>query len=253
MKRIVQWLATVGMVGLLMGCASKETRHPDDPLEPMNRVVFSFNDGVDRVILKPVAIGYEAVTPSFFRRYVSNFGTNANVVWGTINAGLQLKGEKFLTGFFRFGVNTIFGFGGFLDIASEMGLDDPQEDFGQTLGYWGVAPGPYIVWPFLGPSTARDSVGMGVAMVADPVRAPYPVWDGDSLLIAPSHEVTNSIVILEVVNLRAELLGVEKAAEGSMLDRYVFFRDAYLQRRENLVYDGEPPVDAEFEFADDEL
>lgn len=252
MRKVVQLLLVVGMMVSLLGCANKDNRHPNDPLEPMNRVIFSFNDGLDRVILKPIATGYEAVTPSFFRRYISNFTNNAGGVWSTANAGLQLKGEQFLTGFFRFGVNTIFGFGGFLDIASEMGLDDPQQDFGLTLGYWGVPTGAYIVWPVLGPSTVRDSVGMGVGMVADPVRGPYTPW-GDSLLYAPSDQVTYSIIALDVINTRAELLDVERAVEGSMLDRYVFFRDAYLQRRQNLIHDGNPPVDAEFEFDDDEL
>lgn len=208
---------------MFAGCATSDNRHPNDPLEPFNRAMFSFNDGLDQVILQPVATGYKAITPSFMRESVSNVFSNVGGIWSTANAGLQLKGEEFLTGFFRFGVNTIFGFAGMFDIASEMGLDDPQQDFGLTLGHWGVPTGAYIVWPILGPSTARDTVGLAVDMQADPFS--YINDNGTKL----------GVYFVGGVNMRAQLMDVEQAIENSIIDRYVFTRDAYLQMRQRTT------------------
>lgn len=232
-------IVTVVLAGVMSsGCASN---NPDDPLEPFNRAMFSFNEGVDKAILRPVASGYKAVTPEFARRSVSNFFSNAGLPWSTVNAGLQLKAEKFLTGVFRFGVNTIFGFGGLLDIASEMGLDHPQEDFGQTLGYWGVKPGPYLVLPILGPSNIRDTVGMTADFFGNPLT--YIDDDGTRY----------GLTALNGINLRAQLIGADDVVEGAALDKYIFMRDGYMQRRQNLVYDGNPPSDPSFDIDDDDL
>lgn len=238
MKKQIVVLTTVALSFWAAGCASSD---PKDPLEPWNRAVYSFNDGVDQAILKPVATGYKAVTPEFARQHVSNFFNNASDAWGTLNAALQLKPEKFLTGVFRLGVNTIFGFGGLVDVATGMGLDSPQEDFGQTLGYWGVGPGPYIVWPILGSSNVRDSVGM----VAD--------WYGSPITYIQDDGTRYGVIALHGINLRAELIGADDVLEGAALDKYLFVRDGYMQRRQNLIYDGNPPMDLDFDIDDDDL
>ena len=241
MKQLNRILMVMVLALLLGGCATGENRNPDDPFEPMNRAVFKFNDALDRAVLKPVATGYKAVTPGFARQSVSNVFSNVGGVWSTLNAGFQLKGEKFLQGFFRVCTNTIFGIGGLFDVATALGLPDPQEDFGQTLGYWGVKPGPYLVLPFLGSSNVRDGVGVALGTYVHP----FSYLD--------SEKTRYGLAGLGVVDLRASLLDVEGAAEHSMFDRYIFFRDVYMQRRQNLVYDGEPPLDQTFEFSDDEL
>lgn len=237
MRRVFFVPAVLMFSAMLAGCATSENRHPNDPLEPLNRVMFSFNDGVDQVVLQPVATGFKAITPNYMRESVSNVFNNIGGIWGTANAGLQLKGEKFLTGIFRFGVNTIFGFGGVFDIASEMGLDDPQEDFGLTLGHWGVPTGAYIVWPILGPSTARDTVGLAVDMQTDPFS--YINDNG----------AKQGVSFFGGVNMRAQLIDAEQAIENSTIDRYVFTRDVYLQMRqrtadrENFIFDSSKRTD----------
>ncbi|MGL4666748.1 MAG: MlaA family lipoprotein [Saezia sp.] len=241
MKRL-SWVLITAVLGLLLGgCASVENRNPNDPFEPMNRAVFKFNDAVDRAVLKPVATGYKAVVPSFARQSVSNVFNNAGGIWSTLNAGFQLKGEKFLQGFFRVCTNTIFGIGGLFDVASALGLPDPQEDLGQTLGHWGVKPGPYLVLPFLGSSSPRDGLGLAVGVYVHPFT------------YIESDKAKYGLAGVGVINLRATLLDVEKAAESSILDRYIFMRDIYMQRRQNMVYDGNPPMDESFKFSDDEL
>ena len=242
MRKQFSWILITAISALLLGgCATGENRHPDDPLEPMNRAVFRFNDAIDQAVLKPVATGYKTVTPEFARQSVSNVFNNAGGVWSTLNAGFQLKGEKFLQGFFRVCTNTIFGIGGLFDVATALGLPDPQEDFGQTLGYWGVKSGPYLVLPFLGSSNLRDGAGTALGTYVHP----FTYLDSD--------KAKYGLVGLGTINLRASLLDVESAAEHSMFDRYIFFRDAYMQRRQNLIYDGNPPLDPAFEFSDDEL
>lgn len=237
MKKIAYSMALVASFALA-GCASND---PQDPFEPFNRAMFSFNDGVDKAVLTPVAKGYKAVTPSFARTHVSNFFRNLGDVWGTANAGFQLKGEKFFTGLFRFGVNSTFGFAGLVDVATPLGLERPNEDFGQTLGYWGIKPGPYIVLPFLGPSNVRDTIGL----VADAYAYPVTYIEND--------RVEWGLVALAAVNTRAQLLGIDDVANSAALDPYLFFKNAYLQRRQNLIYDGNPPMDADFDIDDDDL
>lgn len=222
----------------LVGCASND---PQDPLEPFNRAMFSFNDGIDQAILKPVAKGYKAVTPGFARTHVSNFFQNLGDVWGTANAGFQFKGRKFLTGLFRFGVNSTFGLAGLVDVATPLGLERPEEDFGQTLGYWGIKSGPYLVLPILGPSNVRDTIGM----VADSYAYPVTYIKDDA--------TSWGLLVLDGINTRAQLLGVDDVANSAALDRYTFFKNAYLQRRQNLIYDGNPPMDSSFDIDDADL
>lgn len=223
-------VALVASSALLQGCA---TRQNPDPLESMNRKVFSFNETLDDNVLKPVATGYKAVTPQPVRTAISNFGGNIKDIWSAINLFLQGHPGEGATQLMRVSVNTTFGLAGFIDIATPMRLERQNEDFGQTLGVWGVKPGAYIVWPFLGPSTLRDSVGI-----------PGDMYFSASRVFSNDPEVY-WVSALTLVNARASLLDVSNLLGDVALDRYAFVRDAYLQRRQNLIYNGEPPEDIE--------
>jgi phospholipid-binding lipoprotein MlaA len=212
----------------LCGCAAGPD--PRDPLEPFNRKVYAFNDTVDKAVLKPAAKGYVAVVPELARRGVTNFFNNLGVVITTLNDALQLKGTKVPVDFARFTTNMVFGLGGLIDVATELKIENRNEDFGQTMGYWGVGSGPYLVLPFFGPSDARDAPGMAVDFVSSPLF----YWN-------PDPAVRWSVFGLDVVDTRANLLGAEKFLDTASMDRYSFLRDAYLQRREYLIYDGNPP------------
>ena len=210
---------------LLGGCASGPNAHPRDPLEPFNRGVSEFNEAVDGAVLKPVATAYRDVTPDLVRTGVSNFFGNLRDVWSALNATLQLKPRAAAENALRVGVNTAFGFGGLLDIASEMGIERTTLDFGQTLGRWGVPSGPYLVLPIFGPSTFRDAAGFGVESKGD-------------LVSKVDHIPTrNSQYALRAVETRANLLRATTMLEGAALDKYSFTRDIYLQRRQSLIDD----------------
>jgi phospholipid-binding lipoprotein MlaA len=218
------------VVSLCLGaCASGPNANPADPLEPWNRGVYQFNDAVDRAVLKPVATAYRESTPELVRRGVGNFFANLEDAWTTVNSALQLKGQDAAESFTRFWVNTLMGLGGVLDVASEMQIPRHNEDFGQTLGYWGVGPGPYLVLPLLGPSTVRDTA----ALPAD--------WYGDLVTHTDDVATRNTLIVVRGVHKRANLLKQEGLLEGAALDKYSFLRDAYLQHRRNQVYDGNPP------------
>lgn len=212
----------------LCGCAAGPD--PRDPLEPFNRKVYGFNDSVDKAVLKPVAKGYVAVVPQVVRRGATNFFNNLGVVVTTLNDALQLKGTKVPVDFARFTTNLVFGLGGLIDVASELKIENRREDFGQTLGYWGVASGPYLVLPLLGPSSTRDAPALAVDFVATPLF----YWN-------PNVLVRWGMFGLDVVDTRANLLEAEKILETAAMDRYSFLRDSYLQRREYLINDGKPP------------
>lgn len=210
----------------LTGCA---TNNPKDPLEPFNRAMFEFNDTVDQAALKPVAEQY-AKLPSFVQTGVGNFFGNLGDVPTMANNFLQGKAADGLSDMMRVLVNTFFGIGGLLDIASEVGLQKHNEDFGQTLGKWGIRSGPYIVLPLLGSSTLRDTAVLPLDFEADPWHYKRPIhW-------------RNAGSVVRVVDQRAVLLGASNLLEEAALDRYTFVRDAYLQRRQSKVYDGEPPA-----------
>jgi phospholipid-binding lipoprotein MlaA len=213
----------------LTGCASGPNANPADPLEPMNRSIYKFNDVLDKSILKPVASTYREVTPSLIQRGVTNFFANLEDIWSIVNNVLQLKGEAAGDSFFRVGVNTLMGFCGILDIASEMGIERHTEDFGQTLGYWGVGPGPYVVIPLLGPSTMRDAMALPLDT------------KGDAVTHIEDIATRNSFWALRSVDYRAAYLKSDAVLDEVALDKYAFIRDGYLQRRRNLIYDGNPP------------
>ena len=203
----------------LGGCATGPNANRNDPLEPLNRSVSEFNEGVDAVILKPGATLYREKVPPLVRTGVSNFFGNLTDAWSAVNSALQFKFQDAAENWMRFSVNTFFGLGGILDIASEMNIDRHREDFGTTLGRWGVPAGPYVVLPLLGPSTLRDTLAIPVDRQGDPVRE-------------LSHAAErNSLYVLRAVDVRANLLRASEVLEGAALDRYSFTRDAYLQRR----------------------
>ena len=212
----------------LCGCAAGPD--PRDPMEPFNRKVYGFNEGVDKAVLKPVAKGYVAVVPQLARRGVSNFFNNLGMVVTTLNDALQLKGTKVPVDFARFTTNLVFGLGGLIDVATELKIENRNEDFGQTLGYWGVASGPYVVLPLFGSSSVRDAPALAVDFVA----SPFFYWN-------PQAEVRWGLFALDVVDTRANLLQAEKFLDTAAVDRYSFLRDSYLQRREYLIHDGKPP------------
>jgi phospholipid-binding lipoprotein MlaA len=200
-----------------------------DPWENWNRKVYAFNDAIDRAVLKPVATAYVNTVPEPVRRGVSNFFGNFNDAWSAVNNFLQGKVANGFQDIMRVGTNTVFGLGGLLDVASEFGLDRQGEDLGQTFGRWGFGPGPYVVWPLFGPSTVRDSI----ALPFDRSISPALVIDSDAGRAA--------LITLGVIDQRAALLGASRLLDDIALDKYVFTRDAFLQRRQSLVYDGDVP------------
>ena len=220
-------VGSVIAVTLLGGCAS--TGNPRDPLEPLNRGIYQFNDAVDTVLFKPLAEVYQGLLPQFVRTGVGNFFSNFQDVIVALNNLLQGKVTDAGLDLCRIIVNSTVGVLGLIDVGTEIGLEKHQEDFGQTLGRWGMGTGPYIVIPFIGPSTVRDGVGL----IAD--------WKTDPLTYIKPTRTRNALFGVFFVNRRAELLSASKILEVAALDPYEFVRDAYLQRRRNLIYDGNPP------------
>ena len=225
-------MAALGLlVALAQGCATGPNANPADPLEPFNRTVFNLNEGLDRAIFLPVATAYKDVTPSPVRTGVHNFFSNIADVWSVVNNALQLKPKETLETGMRVAFNSIFGFAGVLDIGTEMRLARNKQDFGQTLGYWGMKSGAYVVLPFFGPSSVRDSLGTVVDSSVDIVSN------------AKNVPARNSLMGLRVVDKRVEFLGTEAVLEEASLDKYSFARDLYLQRRANSIDRHAAPQD----------
>ncbi|HUQ28105.1 MAG TPA: VacJ family lipoprotein [Usitatibacter sp.] len=226
-------LLAVLLAWLAAGCTAMTDRaEAYDPWEGLNRKTFAFNDALDRAVMKPLAQGYQKVTPAFAQEGVNNFYGNLEDVGTTLNNLLQGKIGEGLSDAGRVVVNSVFGVFGLWDVATPLGLEKHEEDFGQTLGAWGVAPGPYFVIPFLGPSTVRDA----------PAKAIDPsVFYNDYL---PDRTYW-SWWALDKVRSRANLLKAEGVLDQAALDRYSFIRDAWWQRRRNQVYDGSPPREKE--------
>ncbi|MBQ5938684.1 VacJ family lipoprotein [Massilia sp. AB1] len=230
-------LAAVAAMLALTGCASTAT-NPQDPLEGYNRAVFSLNDAVDRTVLKPTATVYKDYTPGPVQTGVNNFFGNLSDAWSGVNNLLQGKGQAGMGDLTRFAFNSTFGLLGVLDIASEAGIPKHNEDFGQTLGVWGVPSGPYLMLPLLGPSTVRDTAALPADIGADIWKYKQPDnW----------RNIGNAV---RVVDKRATLLDATSLLEDAALDRYDFIRDGYMQRRQSQVYDGNPPQAAEDKDAD---
>ena len=226
--------AALAVLALVAGCASAPgSADPRDPWERYNRSMYEFNDALDTAIVKPVATVYRNVLPSPVRTGVGNFFGNLGDVWSFVNNVLQAKPEGALSSFWRVVINSTVGLGGVLDPATEMRLDRRREDFGQTLGRWGVPPGPYFVLPVLGPSTLRDSAALPVDFYGSVVGHVSDI------------PVRNSLIALQMVDTRATVLGATELLDAAALEPYTFQRDAYLQKRRNDVYDGNPPEDEE--------
>ncbi len=196
--------------------------------------MFGFNESVDKAIIKPVASGYKAVMPEFARTGVSNFFANLGDLWIGINNILQGKAGAGVSDFGRFAMNTTVGILGLFDVASNAKLEKHNEDFGQTLGRWGMGSGAYVVLPILGPSTVRDGFSL---LVVD--------WHGDPLWYVGDIPTRNELVGARVVDNRANLLDAGRLMEDAALDTYAYMRSAYLQRRRNLIYDGNPPRESD--------
>jgi phospholipid-binding lipoprotein MlaA len=224
MKSLKKPLLLISIIFGLNACAISPDANKVDPYEGFNRAMYDFNDGLDKFLIKPIAQSYQFVMPSVAEASVGNFFSNLREITNLVNAGLQAKGNKSMVHTGRFVVNSTLGLLGFIDIAHFVGLKKAtNEDFGQTLASWGMGSGPYIVLPLFGPSTARDSLGLPV----DSFLSPTGYVD---------HVPTrNSLMATDIINTRAGFLAAEKLISG---DRYVFLRDAYLQRREFLINDG---------------
>lgn len=215
---------------VLQGCATVDgATDPEDPFESFNRAMYSFNDTLDKAVLKPVAQGYDAALPAPVNKGVSNFFSNLDDVVVIFNDLLQFKLAQAVSDTARVFFNTTIGLLGLVDVATAMDLPKHDEDLGQTLGYWGLDTGPYLVLPFLGPNNIRDTVGLVGDAYVDPLNDITP--DG----------TRTGLVVLEGIDTRAGLLSAGKVLKEAALDEYLFVRDAYLQRRQNLVYDGNPP------------
>jgi phospholipid-binding lipoprotein MlaA len=224
-------IAAIAAALLLTGCAT--TQNPQDPLEGYNRTVYRFNDAVDRSVLKPTATAYQNVAPSFVQTGVNNFFGNLSDAWSAVNNLLQGKPEAGMGDVTRVAVNSTFGIFGLLDIASEAGIPKHNEDFGQTLGVWGVPSGPFLMLPILGPSTVRDTAALPADFQGDVWAYKQPVnW-------------RNVGAGVRVVDKRANLLDAGNLLEDAALDRYEFIRDGYMQRRQSQVYDGNVPRQAD--------
>jgi phospholipid-binding lipoprotein MlaA len=228
---VLRRLGALALLVIASGCATGPNPNPADPFEPFNRGVSRFNDVVDDAVLRPAATAYREVLPSPVRTGVNNFFGNLSDVWSFVNSVLQLKLQNSAETFMRVNVNTVFGLGGLLDIATEAGIDRHSEDFGQTLGRWGVPSGPYVVLPLFGPSTLRDT-------------AAWPIdRRGDLLRELNDIPVRNSLYFVRVIDGRANLLRAGQLLDDAALDKYSFTRDAFLQRRRNEVHDGNLPND----------
>jgi phospholipid-binding lipoprotein MlaA len=223
-----RWLAG-GLLSLVLASTVTAGDNPLDPYEGFNRAMYSVNETVDKAVVKPVGQAYDMVTPLPLKASVGNFFGNAGDLWIGVNGALQGKFGDAGIDVGRLLINSTVGILGLFDVASELGLEKHEEDFGQTLAVWGVGDGGFVFWPIIGPRTVRDTAGWGVDYFADPV--------GYTRSIA----VRNSMVALRFVDIRASLLPADKVVEEAALDKYAYVRDAYLQRRRNQIFDGRPP------------
>lgn len=226
-------LGLVVTVLVLQACATVPNPDRRDPMESWNRGVFGFNDTVDAAVVKPVATAYRNVVPNLVRTGVGNFFNNLDDLWSGVNNALQLRGLDTADSFGRVVINTTMGLGGLLDVASEMGMERHPANFGLTLGRWGVGSGPFVVIPFLGSSTLRDTAAMALDIGGNLVNHVDDVPRRDLL------------TLLNLIDTRANYLKAGEVVEEAALDKYSFTRDAFLQRRRNQVYDGNPPDEEE--------
>ncbi len=226
-KRIFHVAAAVVILLGLSGCATT-ANNPKDPFEGFNRVMFSVNEGID-VVLKPVAEGYDKVAPDPVKAGIGNFFGNIADIWIAVNNFLQGKPVDGVSDIGRVLVNSTVGIIGLFDVASDIGLEKHAEDFGQTLGAWGVGSGPYLYWPVVGPRNVRDTFGFVVDASVDPVAHVDNV------------SARNTLMGIRLIDLRASLLPADKVVEQAAFDKYNYIRDAYFQNRRSAIHDGNPP------------
>lgn len=226
LKRMV----LLSLVGVMVGCASIPAGvapSPHDPWESFNRSVFDFNEGLDAYLLKPVVAGYRFVLPEFVRDGIYNFFSNYSDIYTALQNLLQGKPDYAFSDLMRVVVNTTFGLGGLIDMATPAGLPKHKEDWGQTFGVWGIPSGPYVVLPFFGPSSVRDTFGTGADLETDYL-----------FRLLPDVALRNSITGLRVVNTRNTYYEAGDLLDGAALDKYSFVRDAYIQRRQYQINEG---------------
>ena len=228
-KFCIKMLAGTALVLSVAQVGADENRL--DPYEGFNRTMYSINDALDKVAIKPVAKAYDVVVPLPVKASVGNFFGNTGDLWIGANSALQGKFSDAGSDIARLLINSTVGIFGLFDVASELGFEKHEEDLGQTLAVWGAPSGAYFFWPFIGPRTLRDTVGWLGDSYAD------PVWSARTRSIA----VRNSLVAIRFVDIRASLLPAEKIVDEAALDKYAYIRDAYQQRRRNQIYDGRPP------------
>ena len=229
-KNLLKLMTACALALLLIGCASQASK---DPLEGFNRGVYKFNDVADKAVIKPVAKGYKAIAPTPVRIGINNFFNNLRSITYVLNNLLQLKFANAFSEAGRFDINTTFGLAGFIDVAGMDKIPVHKEDFGQTLGHWGVGTGAYLVLPFLGPSTIRDTTGLIVDTISsDPITYTHNIGE---------IRLHNQLRTAQFLDKRTELLDASDIVDEASLDPYAFMRDAYLQHRENAVYDGANP------------
>jgi phospholipid-binding lipoprotein MlaA len=243
--KLIKLLFSCLIVMLATGCATLDNK---DPLETVNRGVYQFNDVADNAVFKPAAKVYKAVTPSPIRKGINNFFNNLRSITTVVNDILQLKFAHAFTDAGRFVINSTFGLAGFIDVASMDDIPTHTEDFGQTLGHWGVGNGAYLVWPFIGPSTVRDTTGFVVDITStDPVTYTHNIGE---------IRLHNQLRAMQFLDKRTELLDAKDIVDDASLDAYAFTRDAYLQRRASQVQDGLVPdefINESFEPADEDI
>ena len=241
-------LVVLAILLLGTGCTSSPSRisEPRDPLEPFNRAVFRFNTDFDNAFFKPIAKGYQAITPDPVERGVTNFFGNLSDVTSFVNNVLQFKMSRAGSDVGRLFINSTVGVLGFVDVATNVGLPSYKEDFGQTLGYWGLDSGAFVMVPFLGPNSVRDIFGDVGDIFTDPLFNLEPVFD------LPRDHVYWGLIALRAVDRRASYLATSQILEDAAIDPYILLRDAYLQRRHYRVHDGNPPkIEGEEDFWDE--
>jgi phospholipid-binding lipoprotein MlaA len=225
--RLKSTLLVLVLSGVLGGCAT--SGNSKDPIEGFNRAMYGFNEAVDTVLIKPVAQGYDTVTPTPVRTGVTNFFGNIADFFIGVNNLLQGKPDQAVSDLGRVLVNSTIGLLGVIDWASDMGMEKHDEDFGQTFGRWGVGDGAYVMLPILGPRTVRDTAGFVLDFVADPVGNVGHI------------PTRNTLYAIRFIDARADMLPADKVIEEAALDKYAYIRDGYLQRRRNLIHDGNAP------------
>jgi phospholipid-binding lipoprotein MlaA len=236
--KMLSILFAIVIFPFLNGCATTQGSAPNDPWESWNKSAQAFNDGVDSYVMKPVAKGYDWVMPTFAHQAVTNFFSNLDDIDVIANDTLQGKFSQSGEDGARFLVNSTIGLGGLIDIGTKIGLIKHNEDFDQTFGYWGIPSGPYLVLPFFGPSSPRGVVGL----LSDATMNPFSyagIYFGASS--TTTYAVSGGLGVLKVIDSRANNLGVEKVVTEAAIDRYEFFKNAYLSRRNYLIHDGNVP------------